>query len=243
MPSVKGVIARRILVNYRVDPQVLQKQLPSLFRPKLHDGFGVAGICLIRLSRIRPKWAPAAIGISSENAAHRIAVEWEDVHGVREGVYIPRRDTSSCLNTLAGGRLFPGVHHLAEFSSKENDDRFEVTMRSRDGAAEVHVKGVIDQRLPADSIFQDIDDASAFFERGSLGYSATRDPTRFDGLELRTFDWEVEPLRVEEVRSSFFDDPSKFPLGSAEFDCALLMRNINHEWHGREELCCESVSV
>ena len=28
-----------------------------------------------------------------------------------------------------------------------------------------------------------------------------------------------------------------FPAGSVEFDSALLMRGIDHEWHGREPLC------
>jgi hypothetical protein len=27
-----------------------------------------------------------------------------------------------------------------------------------------------------------------------------------------------------------------FPAGSVELDCALLMRGIDHEWHGREPL-------
>ena len=39
---------------------------------------------------------------------------------------------------------------------------------------------------------------------------------------------------MEQVRSSFFDDPARFPPGSATFDCALLMRGVEHEWHERE---------
>jgi hypothetical protein len=59
----------------------------------------------------------------------------------------------------------------------------------------------------------------------------------FDGLELRSFAWQVQPLAAERVESSFFDDRTLFPQGSVEFDCALLMRGIDHEWHGREPLC------
>ena len=65
-----------------------------------------------------------------------------------------------------------------------------------------------------------LEEASAFFQAGSLGYSATRDPSRFQGLELRCLNWQAEPLEVEEVRSSFFEDESLFPKGSIEFDCA-----------------------
>jgi hypothetical protein len=40
------------------------------------------------------------------------------------------------------------------------------------------------------------------------------------------------------VRSSFFEDRSLFPAGSIAFDCALVMRGIEHEWHGQSDLCC-----
>ncbi len=42
--------------------------------PKLIGGKGIAGICLIRLREIRPKWTPRGLGIRSENATHGIAV-------------------------------------------------------------------------------------------------------------------------------------------------------------------------
>jgi hypothetical protein len=41
----------------------------------------------------------------------------------------------------------------------------------------------------------------------------------------------VTPLAVSEVASSYFDDRSIFPAGSAVFDHSLLMRDIPHEWH------------
>jgi hypothetical protein len=70
LPVIEGVIRRRILVNFRVDPQVIQNILPSRFRPKLHKGQAIAGICLIRLEDIRPKMLPQIVGLSSENAAY-----------------------------------------------------------------------------------------------------------------------------------------------------------------------------
>jgi hypothetical protein len=46
----------------------------------------------------------------------------------------------------------------------------------------------------------------------------------------------LEPLEIEEAFSSYFSDEAKFPKGSVEFDCALLMRNLGHEWHDAEHL-------
>lgn len=241
LPIIRGVIDRRILTNFRVDPDVLSSILPAPFRPKLINGQAMGGICMIRLRDIRPRYFPSFLGISSENAAHRFAVEWETDGQVMEGVYIPRRDTSSRTNALLGGRLFPGVHHHARFDVHEDEDAYSVVLDSVDGATHVRVEGRLADSIPATSTFQSLAEASEFFEHGSLGYSATRRPGVYDGLELRVRNWAVEPLDVTCVESSYFEDQTRFPAGSTQFDCALLMREIDHEWHGRDELCCPAI--
>jgi hypothetical protein len=237
IPVIRGIIDRRILVNYRVDPDVLSRLLPAPFRPKLVNGKGMAGVCLIRLKNIRPRFMPSFLGISSENAAHRIAVEWDQDGKIKEGVFIPRRDTSSRLNMLVGGKLFPGVHHHAAFQVQEHDDRYRIELNSDDRQTHLLVEGHVAQELPPTSVFRSIKEASEFFERGSLGYSVTARPGQFDGLELRSFGWQVQPLAAVKVESSFFKGRDLFPPGSVEFDCALLMRGIEHEWYGRGRLC------
>ena len=236
MPNVHGVIRRRLLVNFRVDPAAIRRSLPSPFQPKLQDGYAVAGICLIRLEQIRPKFVPSVLGISSENAAHRIAVTWEDATGPHEGVYIPRRDSNSMINHLAGGRLFPGEHNRAKFDVEETDNRINFRMESTDQVVKVDLSASVSAQMPQDSCFRSLQEASKFFEGGSLGYSATSDKDRLDGIELRTQKWLVSPLAVERVHSSYFADKSRFPEGSAQFDCALIMRNIEHEWLAASDL-------
>jgi len=228
LPVIQGVIRRRLLVNFRVDAEVMQRTLPHGFRPKLLQGQAVAGICLIRLEEVRPRRLPALLGIHSENAAHRVAVLWEG----GEGVYIPRRDSDSWLNQLAGGRVFPGEHHAAEFHVRDTGERIELDMRSRDGAASVEVIAQVARELPATSRFGSLAEASAFFEGGSIGWSDSARGDHLDGLRLDVRNWQVSPLAVERVRSSWFDDRARFPEGSVQFDCALLMRDIAHEWHG-----------
>lgn len=234
IPILEGIIDRRLLVNYRVNPDYLQRLLPDPFRPKRIHGMGIAGICLIRLKQLRPRALPALLGFSSENAAHRIAVEWEEQGQHREGVYIPRRDTSSQFNILIGGRLFPGVHHHASFQVREEKEFFSVQLVSDDGETRVTVEAHLASQLPEHSIFTSLEEASAFFEQGSSGYSVTNQAGKLDSLELRCRNWKVEPLQVTKAQSSFFDDPKRFPSGSAELDGALLMRAISHEWYVQE---------
>lgn len=141
VPSIEGVIDRRILVNFRIEPDRTQQVLPPRLQPQLVDQHAIGGICLMRLRDIRPRGWPTWVRLGSENAAHRIAVEWTQEGQRRTGVYIPRRDTNSRLNTLIGGRLFPGVHHRADFEHDESPSRVHVAMTSRDGAGSISVDG------------------------------------------------------------------------------------------------------
>jgi len=108
LPTIHGYIDRRILINFTADPECVRKIIPEPFRPKIYKGNAIVGICLIRLKHIKPKGLPDFIGIASENGAHHIAVEWEEDGVTKEGVYIPRRDTSLVLNALVGGRIISG---------------------------------------------------------------------------------------------------------------------------------------
>lgn len=238
LPTITGIIDRRILANYRVDPATMAGILPPPFRPLCVNGFAIGGICLIRLKKIKPKMLPIPWGIGSENAAHRIAVEWDADGKTNRGVYIPRRDTNSRLNSLAGGRIFPGVHHHASFVVNESENYYSITMDSDDGQVSVHVSGAVSPKFCESSIFGSLQTASEFFALGALGYSDTGIKGKFDGLELQCQHWHVESLAVDEIRSSYFDDQSRFPSGSVKFDCALLMQEIIHQWHGRPDLCC-----
>jgi hypothetical protein len=142
-----------------------------------------------------------------------------------------------------GGRLFPGVHYHAQFEVAEQDDYLSVSLDSDDGVTHLVVEGRLATELPSSSVFHSLREASEFYEGGSLGYSATPVAGEFDGLELRTFHWQVQPLTVDRVESSFFDDDRLFPEGSVGFDCALVMREIVHEWHAQPSLCLEGAAV
>lgn len=237
LPVIRGLIDRRILVNYRVRPDVLERLIPSPFRLKLVNGWGIAGVCLIRLKHIRPTFLPAPLGISSENAAHRIAVEWDQNGETKTAVFIPRRVTSSPINALLGGRVFPGMTHPATFQVDEHDDTFRVELTSNDRQTHFLVQGTAAEELPRDSVFGSLSEASRFFEQGAVGYSVTNQPGQYDGLELRSLTWHMRPLEVKTLKSSYFENPEMFPAGSIDFDSALLMQGIEHEWHGRDCLC------
>lgn len=228
IPTVQGLIDRRILINFTVDPEIIAKIIPFPFRPKVYKNKAIVGICLIRFKKLKPKGFPDFMGLSSENGAHRIAVEWDEDGKVKEGVYIPRRDTSLRLNTLLGGRVFPGKHYLAKFNVKESEGNYHIDFTSSD-ETKISIDAQETNQYNRNSIFENLETVSEFFEKGSIGYSPNKN--KFEGLKLQAYTWEVKPLDVLSVTSSFFEDETIFPKNSVKFDNALLMTQIKHEWH------------
>jgi hypothetical protein len=232
LPTIHGYIDRRILVNFTADPDAVRKVIPAPFRPKIYKDKAIVGICLIRLKSIKPKGLPDFVGVASENGAHRIAVEWDEEDATKEGVYVPRRDTSLRLNTLVDGRLFPGKHYLTKFNVREADGNYHIDFTSSDNTS-ISIDAKETAHFDPNSIFETLENVSDFFEKGSVGYSPNGD--KYEGLKLDTYKWQVRPLEVQNVHSSFFENEQVFPRGSVQFDNALLMTQVEHEWKSVKE--------
>ena len=195
---------------------------------------------MIRFKSLRPRGVRTVLG--SENAAHRIAVQWDQAGEPREGVFIPRRDTNSWFNKNLDGRMFPGLFDRSRFETEDSASKVSVRIIRKDGGEEIAFAGLETDGLRDGSVFPSLDEATGFFSMGATGYSTARSENRFHGMELHSLDWAVSPLAIDVARSCFFDDPERFPLGSVELDCALLMRGIKHEWRSRPDLYTRSDS-
>ena len=236
LPILEGVIARRILLNFRVDPEVAQRTLPPSLKVESHNGFAVAGICLIRLEQLRPRGLPALVGLSSENMAHRIAIRYASDTGERAGVFIWRRDTDQKIVQMLGGRVFPGPHGNAQFDVLDNETRLEMSITTRENKSDVTFSAGVSSEWSKTSAFESFREASDFFRKGDCGFSCSLNGDRLEGIQLQTLSWEMSALHVNSVRCAFFEDQSRFPPGSVTFDCGLLMRGIPHEWHELQEI-------
>jgi hypothetical protein len=229
MRTIEGRIRRRVLVNLRVDPAAARRLVPRAFELDLVGGMAMAGICLIELDRIRPTGVPSHLGVASGNVAYRWAVRTQlgtDEHGV----FISRRDTTSNLQARLAGHVFPGRYGRVDMRTLHEDGRIGFDVRSTDGSADVRLDAIEADGLPAGSVFDSLAEASAFFERASLGFSPSAAPGRLDAIRLLARTWTVAPLRVLGLASSFFGAPDLLAPGSWEVDDALLMQNVDHRW-------------
>jgi Uncharacterized conserved protein (COG2071) len=230
LPVMESVVERRLLINYRVDPEVAAAMLPAPLAPQIVNGWAVAGICMIRLGSLRPHGLPAWTGLTNENAAHRFAVRWPDGNEVRTGVYVPTRHTSSRVNAIAGDRLFPGRQVRARFDVAESAGSVAVAFATSDGGCRVDAAVDLTDQLES-PLFPSATHASEFIRSSPTGFSPGGRAATLEGVQLRTDVWTVEPARIRHVHSSVFDDRAAFPDGSIQLDSALVMRNIPAQWH------------
>jgi len=231
LPILEGVIRRRVLLNFRVEPSVVAPLLPAPLEVLTYEGFAIVGVCLIGIEKLRPKGLPSGLGLSSENMAHRIAIRYPAANRMDDGVFIWRRETDQCLVSLLGGRLFPGVHQRAAFTIDDSTHDLSMNVRTDHEEADVRFEASHATRWESASVFPSFDDAVEFFRRGDCGFSCSLWEGRLEGLRLKTLRWEMSALRVKSLYSAFFQDVRRFPPDSITFDCGLLMRGIPHEWH------------
>lgn len=222
-------IERRLLVNWRAEPAVVTPLLPAGFRPQLVDGSAVVGICFIRLAQLHPRGLPIPFGLTSESAAHRIAVERDTRGSVEASVYVLRRVTNSRLATLAGGRLFPGVHSHADFDVLDTADEIDIAFQTADGTHDAAVFAQPTDTLNSE-LFPDMRAISTFFQSASVGWSPSRTTGAPEGIELISERWPMTPARVRHARSNFFGNTEIFPPGSIQLDSAVVMRDLPVSW-------------
>jgi len=227
--TIESTIERRLLVNYRIEPELVAARLPRPLRPQIVNGWAVGGVCFIRLGAIRPRRVPATLGITTENVAHRFGVEWDDEQGAQVGVYVPRRDSNSRITSWAGGSVFPGQYHLARFRISEDPSRISIGVVSRDASVCLSVLARPAAELGG-SLFDSTDEAIDFFRRGSLSYSPAGSSDCLDGVRLISASWRAEPATVERMASSLLDDTRQFPAGTCTLDSGLIMRNLPVHW-------------
>jgi hypothetical protein len=143
LPTLEGVIRRRVLLNFRANPSTVARLLPAPLEVLTYNGFAIVGVCLIGMERLRPKGIAGALGLSSENMAHRIAIRYPTADGMKDGVFIWRRETDQCLllsarkmdwpMSLLKARLRPGGSRIRSFLPSITPSSFsgEATAASR----------------------------------------------------------------------------------------------------------------
>lgn len=230
-PAIRGVMERRILVNYRVDVGTLDAVLPESFRGREvgESGKGIGGLCFMRLKNARPRFSPKAAGVSAETVTHRISAVRDENGKEAPCVYVPRRDISSEFGAAIGRSTLSTEINCADFRVWEGEDVSRIRVDCGDEYVGVETHETDDDEIKEGSVFDSLESASEFFCEEGVEYS--RSGERYDGVEFCPREWGMKPVEVVELQSSFFER-----LEGAELDSAFRMEDIEHEWRPRRSV-------
>jgi len=192
------------------------------------SGKGIGTVSFSRIEKARPRFAPEAVGISFESAAHRVSAVREK-NGVTENcVYVPRRDVSSRACAAAGKSVLGTEIDCADFRAEERDGVCRIRVDCGEEFAGIEVHETDRKEVREGSVFGSLVEASRFFCEGGVEYSPSGE--RYDGVELCPRRWEMEPVEIKGASSSYFEG-----MG-AELDSAYRMADIEHEWRPRSAI-------
>lgn len=220
IPTVRGLLRRRLLVNVLVDPDEAASRLPMGLRPHVVAGGTVVGCCMLDIEELRPSRLSPLVGVAIRAAAHRISAEWERSDGSTEvGVYVPIRLTDSRLAVVAGGRLFPGVHRDAEVEMV--DDGSSSSWFVDDGdACSIRVRATA-HADPTDEVCEPIGGTCI---GATIGLSPRRNGV-LEGARMALSTRSARPVTIEELESTFLAG-----FSTAVPAPAYLMQDVSVAW-------------
>ncbi|MEM9023245.1 MAG: hypothetical protein AAGB22_05870 [Bacteroidota bacterium] len=224
--GINGWIDTKVLVTFRVAPEVLAPAIPAPLELLTVNGHALASVCFVRLVRPRIDGWEAVWGPPSLNSAQRIAVQWPRGGAPQPGVFIHRRETASLLNAVIGGRLLPGKHALRNLRLRHDGEQVLLT----DGHPDALLAGHRTTDFPTDSVFATAREAAQFAARCEDGYSPGNNPAVLEGLSMRIEVWAPEPLQLDTLAAARLMDPAVVPTGAATLDHALIIRNRYATW-------------
>lgn len=220
--DVVGTIRHRLLINNLVDPAEVAPHLPPGVRPHVSSSGGVVvGCCLIAIDEARPWPMPAQVGMSVRAVAHRISAEVGPADAPQRSVFVPCRHTDNRPTVAVGGRLFPGVHRLADISIEESPDVLSWSVSSKDAHEGFNIAVEADIANAPDAATE----VAEIVIGTVLGVSPGHSAGSIEGADMCPENTEAKAVKLRSLSSSFLES-----FSTAEPAETLLMTNVGVTW-------------
>lgn len=231
MPSnpltMRGRLARCWLFAYQTPVAAARRLLPAELEPVTFGGRAFWSVVVCRIQGMRPKGAPAFLGIDYWHVAYRLYARFTAADGRSwEGLYFLRSDCDSGLISTVGNRLTDFRFHTAEIRYRENGESvtLEVAGTGAPGKAVLHRDRA--PRLPEGSAFGALEEAAARLKYGPAGFSVS-EPGWVDVLSITRDEaaWKSRLVHVESESWSYLETQS------AQLEVCCELEPIEYQWN------------
>lgn len=238
--TMRGRIDHCVLLSMRVEADAVRDLVPRGLRllTKRDERTGQThafwNIVLCHIERMRPRWAPRALGMSYHHAAIRLMVEADDSSppgrsGV-QGLYFLRSDADRGLICGPGNLASDFRFHRARVERAREGSAERWTVRSRDGGGDAECV-VVDGpgTLAACSPFASVEEAREFLKYRPMGLAPSAEGRRVRLAEVfrDETDWDERPIRVERARFVFLE---RLNRGNPVVEAATRVAPIEYCW-------------
>lgn len=211
--TMTGTLDRCWLFTFQTPEADAWGELPEPLEPVTHNGHAFWNVVVSHIHRMRPKGAPAALGLSYWHVAYRLYARYQPRSGPPvEGLYFARSDCDSALMTAAGNLLTDYHFHSAPVRVQEDDRCLEIEITSRDMPAHAELCLAAPAQLPAYSAFEGLDEASGFLKYKPFGLSV-HPGGRVSVVRIVRDEsaWRYRLVKVQSQRWAFFADKTVRP--------------------------------
>ena len=226
---IHTVFRRCFLVNFAVDPSELASVLPAHIEPDVRDGEAYLSVVVGEMERLRPLGVPRLLGFTYDQIVYRAVVRCGD----ERGVHFLRSDADSRTMTILGNLMSFFRFHRSRVRFTERGDELDLDVTTRStpaaGIAATYTTGAAADRLPATSVFADLNDAKRFLVELYAAFLYEPGSDSVDVVRIERGEWNIRIVDDRRARYDFMTAGA--PFTSARLDSVFWVGDVPYRWH------------
>ena len=220
------------LVNYAMEPFLLQSLLPYPIQPNIHNGEAFLSVVVSELKDMRPTFIPKGMGFNFNQIVYRAIVTCNN----ERGVHFLRSDANNKIMCLTGN-LFSFFHfNYARIENTLNDGHHSINVLTKNREADIVANydlSKVNKEMPEYSVFSSLEDAKEFFVELYVAFSAIDNCST--AVRIKRTEWDLRVVHDENAIYSFMDGSEMFPKGSTRLDSVFYVKNLFYHWYTLEK--------
>lgn len=233
---MRTVFRECFLVNFAVRPEAFRPLIPPPIELDLHDGEAYLSIVIAEMDKMRPAFAPRALGITYNQVVYRVVVR---ANGER-GVCFLRSDADNALMSIAGDWLTFFRFHTTPIKTTRAGNLFSVDLTAaRRDSADIHATydlASARQTLPASSRFASFEQAKEFLVQlfAAFAYDPLTDELSI--VHIQRGEWNIAIVDDPRAEYAWMQRGPHFSTQTARLDSIFYVREIPYAWHTLEKV-------
>ena len=229
---MKTIFRHCYLVNFAVEPEALQRLLPSPLEVDQHEGKAYVSIVLANMEKMRPAFLPRIFGVTYNQVVYRAVVRCQG----KRGVFFLRSDADNCLMVWLGDALTFFRFHYSRIRWElmgEGEGEARIRLESEpSGRADIRahfISSANPRTLPGSSRFADAKAAKDFLVElySAFAVDSKGRPTE---VKIERTDWELWQVEDQTAFYPFMQGEGPFKAGEAVIDSIFYVRDLPYHW-------------